>query len=314
MNSTIPVSTHVEAPSAALPFTSLCRPVSISGVGLHCGQNVRVELQPQRAVGIVFARVDCPGAPEIPVDLDHVARTIHATTLECSGVTVSTTEHLLAALWLKDVTHCRVELDGPEVPILDGSALPWCSLIDESGLQTTTTANQSTMAHQSTLEGQSRPVYGLCEPVCIHAGSACVLGLPHREFRLSVAVEYATAWPSRQAIDVTLDAETFARELAPARTFTLSEWIEPLRAQGLIRGGSVDNAIILDETGPSSPWRMEQELARHKALDAVGDLALLFAAEGAILRAHIIAIKAGHEVHRAWMHECRLRNALVRQS
>lgn len=290
-------------------FATLRHPVSISGVGLHCGQNVHVELHPRQTVGIVFVRVDCAGAPEIVPHLDHVARTTHATTLECNGLTVGTTEHLLAALWAAGVTHCRIELDGPEVPILDGSAQPWCVLINEAGLQPVLNGLDS--GGQRTLGSNLRPIYVLREPICIYAGSACVFGLPHSEFRLSVAVEYATEWPSRQSIDMRVDTATFADELAPARTFTLQEWVDPLRAQGLIRGGSPDNALVLDENGPSSPWRLENELARHKALDVVGDLALLFASNGGALRAHIVAIKAGHEAHRAWMHECRLRDALV---
>jgi UDP-3-O-[3-hydroxymyristoyl] N-acetylglucosamine deacetylase len=281
-------------------FKTLQEAATLEGVGLHSGVPVRVTLQPRREIGIVFSRTDLPGAPEIAASLHHITHTTHATTLEHEGASVSTTEHLLAALWTSGVTHCRVELDGPEVPILDGSAAGWCRIISEAGLE----AVESTSSH-------ARPVWSLREPVCVYAGQGCVLGLPHPTFRLSVAVEYSTAWNSRQEVDLEISAASFIRDLSPARTFTLREWIEPLRAQGLIRGGSPDNALILDAAGASAPWRFPNELARHKALDVVGDVALLFGSNGGWLHAHLIAIKAGHDLHRAWMHECQRRHALT---
>jgi UDP-3-O-[3-hydroxymyristoyl] N-acetylglucosamine deacetylase len=283
--------------SSPTAFKTLQRAVTLEGVGLHSGMPVCVTLHPRYETGVVFSRADLPGAPEIAASLTHITRTTHATTLEQEGASVSTTEHLLAALWAMGVTHCRVELHGPEIPILDGSAAGWCRIISEAGLEV--------------VENTSRPVWSLREPVCVYAGQGCVLGLPHPTFRLSVAVEYSTSWNSRQEVDLEISSASFIRELSSARTFTLREWIEPLRAQGLIRGGSPENALILDTEGASAPWRFPNELARHKALDVVGDIALLFGSNGGRLHAHLIAIKAGHDLHRAWMQECRRRDALI---
>ncbi len=241
-------------------------------------------------------RADLPGQPHIPADWRHVARTVHATTLEYNGAAVSTTEHLLAALWALGVTACTVELNGPEVPILDGSAAPWVELIRSVG-----TAPLPEIG--------PRPVYRLTEPVWIGKEEMSVFGVPHDEFRLTCAVEYAVP-NSRQICDFVVTPETFATELAPARTFTLESWLEPLRSQGLIRGGSLENALVLNESGSSSPFRFADELARHKALDVLGDFALLFARDGGLLQAHIIAQRAGHGPHRAWMEAALAQGAL----
>lgn len=286
------------------------REATIEGIGLHSGARVKVRLCPATQPGIVFARVDLPGAPEIPADAGHVTATTHATTLaadaenvgvNASGVaSVATTEHLLATLWALGVTACRVELDGPEVPILDGSAAPWVALLREAGTR-------------ELPESGSRPVYRLREAVWSGDGEVAVLGVPYPAFRLTCAVEYAVPCGARQACDFEITPQTFADELAPARTFTLESWLEPLRAQGLIRGGSLDNAVVLHQSGPSSAFRFADELARHKALDVIGDLALLFGADGGLLQAHVIAVRAGHGPHRRWMDECRRRGALQRE-
>ncbi|MDQ3814596.1 MAG: UDP-3-O-acyl-N-acetylglucosamine deacetylase [Armatimonadota bacterium] len=279
----------------------------ITGVGLHSGQRVTARLRPSDRCGIIFVRIDLPEAPEVPASRRCVAHTVHATTLKQNGVTVSTTEHLMAALWAMDVTNCRIELDGPEVPILDGSAQGWCRLIEEAGVAEVPAQNTAIGS-----SGVQRPLYALREPVWVSEGKGSVLGLPHTEFRLTVAVDYDIAYIGPQMVDVLVTPANFVEELAPARTFTVAKWIEPLRAQGLIRGGSTENAVILWPDAPSVPWRMENELARHKALDVVGDVALLFGDDGGALRAHLIAIRAGHGLHLAWMEECVRRNALIR--
>ena len=282
---------------ALMEHLTLQREVEIHGVGLHSGAPVSVRLCPAERVGIVFARVDLPGRPLIFADVAHVTSTTHATTLAVAEAGVSTTEHLLAALWALGVTACRVELDGPEVPILDGSAAPWVRLVRAAGTQALAGAGP-------------RPIYRLRDEVWVSVGDASVLGVPHPSFRLTCAVEYDVPCGARQTCDFEITPEVFADELAPARTFALDSWLEPLRAQGLIRGGSTDNAIVLSEAGPSSEFRFDNELARHKALDVIGDLALLFGGDGGILQAHVIAVRAGHGPHRRWMDECLRRAAL----
>ena len=274
-------------------FATLARAVEVSGTGLHSSHAVRVTLQPSETAGLCFARVDLPGAPTVEADWRHVTSTTHATTLQNGAASAMTTEHLLAALWASGITHCRIELDAPEVPILDGSARAWCQAIADAGARA--------------IAGE-RPLLELREPVWIQQGEAHVLGVPAPEFRLSVAVDFDVAAARAQVFDGVVTPESFARDIAGARTFTLQSWLEPLRKAGLIRGGSLDNAIMIDENGWSSPPRFENELARHKALDVVGDLALLFGT--ANFRGHIIATRAGHGAHRLWMEACRQQQAL----
>lgn len=278
------------------PFQTLADETFVAGVGLHSGVHARVLLRPAKEVGIVFARVDLDGAPKISAAPSCIAQTTHATTLQQNGASLSTVEHLLAALYALGITHCRVEVDGPEIPILDGSAAPWCHAVREAGLSPTEQYSR-------------RPIHALKETVRVGDEKSFVLGAPDPQFRLSVDVDFDLPYAGRQTIDLVVAPESFETELAAARTFTRFDWLEPLRAQGLIRGGSLDNAIVLEEAGPSSPFRMENELARHKALDVVGDLALLTAADGGIIQAHITAVKAGHLLHRQWMDECLRRGA-----
>lgn len=281
-------------------FATLKRPVEVSGVGLHCGREITLRICPDERVGWHFRRLDLPDAPEVPARLEHVVATQHATVLQQGNARVSTTEHLLATLWSSGITHARIELDGEEVPILDGSARGWVELLEAAG--------------REKVAGE-RPVWALIESVWHEGGGASVLGLPHLAsdpaFRLSVAVDFGAAHAGAQVVDLSVDKGSFARELAPARTFTLLEWLEPLRRAGLIRGGSLENAILIDDSGPSSPWRFSNELARHKALDAVGDLALLMGDGGAFC-GHLIATRAGHGAHCAWMERCRNQGVLKR--
>ena len=272
---------------------TLARPLEVSGVGLHTGATVRATLRPSEREGLFFARVDLPGAPEVAADWRCVAQTTHATTLRDGAASAMTVEHLLASLWAAGITHCRIELDAPEVPILDGSAQAWSAAIKDAGTRALPTP-------RATLQ--------LREPVWIEEGRACVLGVPAPDFRLSVAVDFEVPHAGAQTFDALVTASTFATQIAPARTFTLESWLEPLRAAGLIRGGSLDCAVLIGDDGPSSPPRFDNELARHKALDVVGDLALLFGS--AAFAGHIIATRAGHGAHRLWMRKCREQNAL----
>ncbi len=276
---------------------TVARDVTVEGIGLHSGRPCRVTLRPREVAGWELARVDLPGSPTIPVAPANVSRTQHATVLERGEASVSTVEHLLAALWARGVGACRIEVSSAELPILDGSALEWCRALDQAG--------EVELA-------LPRPVYALREPVSILHGEGCVLGLPHPTLRTSSSVSFATLWDSNQTMDCDISPQEFTLHIAPARTFTLESWIEPLQKAGLIKGGSPSNALILDDSGPSSPWRLPGELARHKILDLLGDVALLFGSDGGTLRAHLIAIKAGHEMHRLWAREALRRHAIVR--
>jgi UDP-3-O-[3-hydroxymyristoyl] N-acetylglucosamine deacetylase len=265
-------------------FATLERAVSVEGIGLHTGARVLLRLLPSPQEGIELVRVDLPGSPTVRAAWDNVTSTTHATTLQQQDARVSTVEHLLAALWTQGITHCRIELDAPEVPILDGSAQGWVEAIHSAGLKP--------------LPG-TRPIWQLNHPVWWEGQGATVFGVPDTTFRLSVAVDYNHPHAGAQSFDGVVDAASFTREMASARTFTLEPWIEALQNAGLIRGGSEENAIVLRDSGPSSPLRFSNELARHKALDVVGDLALLFGS--ARFNGHIFALRAGHGPHRAWI-------------
>lgn len=286
-------------------FQTLAKAVETTGIALHSGAQVRLRILPSENCGIVFARTDLPDLPQIAASFENISRTVHATTLHENGASVSTTEHLLAALWMNSITHCRIELDGAEVPILDGSARDWQSLLEEA-------ATVEVGAQSSTRFGLPRPIFGLREAVYVEHEKSSVLALPSESLRVSVFADFGLDYLAPQLFDGTISAEFFAQEIAASRTFTLEKWIEPLRAQALIAGGSTENAIVLGETAPSSPLRFANELARHKALDLLGDIALMFAQNGGILRAHFVAVRAGHALHQAWMNQCLAQNALQR--
>ncbi|HEX8466019.1 MAG TPA: UDP-3-O-acyl-N-acetylglucosamine deacetylase [Abditibacterium sp.] len=278
-------------------YRTLSRSIEVRGIGLHSGREISLRLCPDERPGWRFRRLDLPCQPEVPATLENVTSTQHATLLQSGAASVSTPEHLLAALWSLDVTHARIELDGPEVPILDGSAAPWVEAIGAAGTQK--------------IDGE-RPVWALAQPVWWQQGSASVIGLPSADFRVCAAVDFDHPHAGAQIVAVEVNAENFARELAPARTFTLEAWLEPLRAAGLIRGGSLENAVLVTQNGLSSPPRLDNEMARHKALDCIGDLALLFGTTGALFQGQLVANRAGHGPHRNWMEKCRNLGALIR--
>jgi UDP-3-O-[3-hydroxymyristoyl] N-acetylglucosamine deacetylase len=202
---------------------------------------------------------------------------------------------LLAALWSYGVTHAEIVVDGPEIPILDGSAKIWCEFIEAAALQS--------------LPG-ARPEYSLRAPVAVYERGGCVIGVPHGKLRVTADVEYEVDYLAAQVAARDITAQSFREELAPARTFTLEKWVEPLRAQNLIRGGTLENALVLGADAPLSPLRFPDELARHKAMDALGDISLLFGENGGVLRAHLIAVRAGHGLHQKWMQEVLCAGAL----
>lgn len=273
-------------------FQTLAHPARINGIGLHSGCQVNVTLKPTSQTGITFIRTDLDNL-SIPADFKHIRSTFHATVLGRDDAIISTPEHLLSALWGMGITHCEIEIDGPEVPILDGSAKGWCELIKKTGLVP--------------LEN-TRPIWKIQKPLRVEDHGAMMLALPYPRLRLTVAADFDLPYLPQQLVDLEMETTDFCQEIAPARTFTLEQWIEPLRAQGLIKGGSTDNALVLGEDAPSSPLRFPEELARHKALDALGDLALLTSQEGALWQAHFILIRAGHSLHFQWMNAAINRN------
>ena len=294
-------------------FQTLRKPLEVRGIGLHSGQKVRARLLPRQGLGLVFRRMDLANEPSVEADWRNITSTMHATTLQDGDAKVSTPEHLLAALWILGVTHCEIQLDGAEVPILDGSAAPWCEVLKDeiAPVETSSEALNETSSTRTRLAPNARPTFILSEPVFFQNGNSSVLALPHHELRVSVAVDFGRDYLATQNFDSVVTRDSFVRDIAAARTFALEEWLQALQSQGLVRGGSLENALLLRDDAPSTPLRFATELARHKALDLLGDLSLMFASQGATMRAHFIAVRAGHASHHGWMQVCDTQNALM---
>lgn len=251
--------------------TTLARPVSKRGVGLHTGMESSVTLRPAEAnAGIVFV-----SGAEIPARAEHVVGTDRGTTLGLGEARVQTVEHLLAAIYGMGVDNVRVEVEGPEVPACDGSAREWVALLEQAGRRS---------------QGQRRARGELRESVWVVEEGYWAMALPAERLGIAVGIDFPGTVVGRQAVWVELSAGRFAEELAPARTFAFLEELEGLRAAGLAKGGGAENAFGIGPEGYSGPLRFPDEVVRHKALDLVGDLALC----GSRLAAQVIAVRPSH--------------------
>jgi len=259
--------------------TSIQRVVQTHGVGLHTGVQSQIRLLPAPAdTGIVFRRVDLEQFP-IEAHGRNIARVSYATSLMKKGVLLSTTEHLLAAIYSCGIDNIFVDIDAIEVPILDGSAEPFMRLLDQAGIRK--------------LRRQRR-FLKVVRPVEVVENGRRIGIYPADEFRVRCYVDFAHPLVREQEVDMVVNAESFRKVLSRARTFCFESDIEPLRAMGLIRGGSLDNAIVLTKDGMmNGPLRYDDEFGRHKALDLIGDLALV----GLPLLGRVEARKAGHALH-----------------
>jgi UDP-3-O-[3-hydroxymyristoyl] N-acetylglucosamine deacetylase len=266
---------------------TIARPVATAGVGIHTGKMVRLKLKPAPPdTGVLFRRID--SGVEIPALSTAVCAVELATTLGRDDVTVSTVEHLLAAVRMVDVDNLWIEVDGPEVPILDGSALPFLHLLKAAGLK-----------------GQQAPrrILAVTAPLAVELGAKRMRISPFPGLRVSYAIDFAHPEIGRQEVDLVVDRGSFGRELAAARTFALAEDVESLHRRGLGLGGDLDNCVVFAADGPNTPLRFPDEPVRHKALDAVGDLALA----GAPLWAHAEIERGGHQLHYALLEALRER-------
>jgi len=255
------------------------RPVEIDGIGLHTAVRSHVRLLPAPAdTGIVFRRIDLDGF-EIAAHAENVARVSYATSLMRQSVLISTTEHLLAALYCCGIDNVFVELDALELPILDGSAKPFIDILQQAGTRRLR---------------RPRRFIRVRKPLEFADGDRRIGIYPADEFRVHCFVDYRHPAAGPQEVEMTVNAESFSRELAPARTFTFVKELLALQKMGLIRGGSLANAIVMDDQCIlNGPLRFPDEFGRHKALDLIGDLALV----GRPLLARIVAHKAGHALH-----------------
>jgi UDP-3-O-[3-hydroxymyristoyl] N-acetylglucosamine deacetylase len=262
----------------------LKRAVGCTGIGLHSGRPVRLDLKPAPAGhGLRFLRSDV--GVEIPASLAYLSRQDHATTLCRDGVSVETVEHLLAALYALAIDDAQIEVSGPEIPVLDGSAAPFVILLHEAGLRP--------LAVQRQLLRVLRPIE------VVHGAKSARL-VPCDHFEISYAIGFDHPLLRHQAFALRLTPRSFSEQLAPARTFGFLREVELLRKSGLALGGSLENAVVIGETGVlNNKLRFEDEFVRHKMLDAVGDLALL----GHPLLGRFEASRAGHALHAAVAHK-----------
>src|SRR5438094_3822135 len=259
---------------------TLRRPVSCSGIGLHSGNKVTLSLKPAPAdYGIRFQRSDLGGL-EIPATVTHLGGIRLATGLTREAVSVETVEHLLAALTALGIDNCIVELNTPEVPIMDGSAAPFVYLIlNEAGVKTLPAAKK---------------FLKVLRPISLSQGDKRIALYPSDHFKVTYSISFDHPLIRHQSRTMKITDDTSVEEIAPARTFGFLKEVEMLRQRGLALGGSLDNAIVLGETGVlNHALRFEDEFVRHKILDAVGDLALV----GYPVIGHLVAHRAGHALH-----------------
>jgi UDP-3-O-[3-hydroxymyristoyl] N-acetylglucosamine deacetylase len=259
---------------------TIAEPLEFTGVGLHSGAPVTMRLLPAPAgSGIVFRRTDLDNF-EIPANGRNVAKVSYATSLMRQGVLISTTEHLLSACIGMGVDNVIVELDNLELPILDGSALPYVEAFLRVGIRT---------------QRRRRETIRVLRPVEVREGNKFIGVYPGAGYRVSYAIEFP-APIGRQKTCVDLATETYGSEIAAARTFGYKADEQKLRDMGLIRGAGPENAIILGAKGPiNGPLRFADEYVRHKVLDLIGDLALA----GRRIEGHVVAQRAGHAMHTA---------------
>ncbi|MCI0671743.1 MAG: UDP-3-O-acyl-N-acetylglucosamine deacetylase [Myxococcaceae bacterium] len=260
---------------------TLASPVSCTGIGLHSGAPVRLRLLPAPVdTGIVFVRTDLEPAVAIPALADFVTDTALATTLGHRGARVATVEHLLSALAGMGIDNVRVEVNGPEVPIMDGSAGPFAALVREAGVRE---------------QEEPKSFLVIKRTVTVKDGDKEATLAPSHRFRVSATVDFRHPLISDQELELELSENTFAKDISRARTFCFRRDVEKMQELGLARGGSLENAIVVDEFSILNPGglRFPDEFVRHKVLDAIGDLSLF----GRPVVGHLRVFKTGHALN-----------------
>ena len=266
----------------------------VDGIGLHTGKPASLTFRPAPPnSGIHFVRADLPGAPAIKAGAEGVRATALATTLGGAAFSVSTVEHCLSTLAAFRIDNLAIELTGPEIPIGDGSARPFMEALLEAGLVEQDEPREYAYVTQPIFFGSLGPAAGGDEK---HA-----YVVPYNGLRITCTIEFPHPAIGLQRIDLDVNEASFSREVAGARTFGFLKDVEAMRARGLALGGSLDNAVVLDESGVVNPGglRWPDEFVRHKALDALGDLVTL----GMPLMGHVVLYKAGHDVMNRLVHK-----------
>jgi UDP-3-O-[3-hydroxymyristoyl] N-acetylglucosamine deacetylase len=264
--------------------TTLAKPISTSGVGLHTGVEANLTLKPApENTGYIFVRTDLDDF-EIPASVEYISHCAYATTLMRQGVVLSTCEHLLSALRGSGVDNCFIEIDNIEIPIMDGSSEDLIELIARAGV-----VEQPSLRH----------VLRILERVAIEMGDRKMSIEPAENYEIDCSIDFAHPFIAQQRLNFVFENGSFGKEIASARTFGFTHEIDMLRKANLALGGSLDNAIVLTPGGMlnETPLRFDDEFVRHKILDIIGDFALL----GMPIQGKITAEKSGHSVHASLM-------------
>jgi UDP-3-O-[3-hydroxymyristoyl] N-acetylglucosamine deacetylase len=265
---------------------TIAEKISCTGIGLHSGQPVQLTLHPARAgTGVVFARTDLPVPAEVPAVHSAVTSTRLATTLGRGEATIGTVEHLLAALCGLGIDNVRAEVDGPEIPVMDGSAASFVFLIRAAGIFEQDAPRRSLRVRK---------------PVEVRDGDRLIRIEPARGLRVTYSVDFAHPAIGRQQLrNLVIDDESFEQEICRARTFGFLREVEALWRNGLARGGNLDNTVVMDELRVLNRdgLRWPDEFVRHKALDLLGDLALL----GMPVEGHLVVERGGHALHQRFV-------------
>ncbi|NGX58908.1 MAG: UDP-3-O-acyl-N-acetylglucosamine deacetylase [Chlamydiae bacterium] len=271
----------------SLKQKSLKKSISISGIGLFTAERTTLTIHPSPSdTGLIFQRSDLPEKPIVEATLDHVVGTPRCTILGKNNFIIHTVEHVLAAFNAMGIDNALLELSGPEVPIMDGSAEPFVEAILESGI-----AEQEEM----------KEIHPLRSPVSWSDGKVHLVAIPAEEFSISYTLHFPQSNILRsQYLQAPVASEHFSKEIAPSRTFCFFEEIAPFIENGLIKGGGLDNAVIIKNDIVINPdgIRFSDEMVRHKILDLIGDLSLI-----PDFSAHIIAIRSGHASNVAFARE-----------
>ena len=255
--------------------------IIFKGIGLHSGVISEIILKPAPGdSGITFVRIESAHKTEIPALNRYVVNTTLSTTIGKNGVTIQTIEHLMAALWGLDIDNVKIEVYGPEIPILDGSSEPFVKKIKKAGIQEL---------------DQLKKVFVITRPLAIVEGDRYCYLLSSRTPKMTCSIEFPHTLIQKQKLEMKLDPKSFVQEISRARTFGFLKDVELLRQKGLIHGGSLECAIVLDEKKilNKEGLRFRDEFVRHKILDSIGDMALF----GMKILGHFISHKAGHELH-----------------
>ena len=260
---------------------TLRRTISCAGIGLHSGKKVTLSLRPApQNSGIRFRRTDLGGV-EIAAHVANVGAVAYATQLRVGEARVETVEHLLAALVSAGIDNVVIELNTPEVPIMDGSSAPFIYLVQEAGVKTLS---------------EPRRYLKVTRPISLTRGDKQITLYPSDQLKVTYTISFDHPLLRHQAKTMVVSEHSFVDEIAPARTFTFLKEVEILRQNGLALGGSLDNAIVIGDTGVlNSSLRFDDEFVRHKILDLVGDLALV----GHPVVAHAVVHRGGHALHTA---------------